>query len=309
METFPFKKYQIEKSDLVKKFKYAQKNNHVSVATNNVTGQKLKYFMGLIILENKTIIRMSDFSDYFQEKYRLSAKLWGQPCSPIDYWLQEKETNGIELTKPQLFKKVKQCTSFSPTIMRGLIKMFKPKTILDPCAGWGDRLVTAILDENKINKYIGIDPNKSLHKGYQKIIKTYAKTEYYPKYELICGCAEDIVSKLDETFDMVFTSPPYFDLEIYEEDNVNSSTNKFPTFDSWFDNFLVKMIVDCSTKLSKDGVICININDIPNHNIIEPLIQKINELTDLSFQGIIYFGDPQCKSYLYQPILVWNKAD
>jgi 16S rRNA G966 N2-methylase RsmD len=98
---------------------------------------------------------------------------------------------------------------FKPAVARFVYKKFKPKRILDFTAGWGGRLLAAMsLDID----YIGIDSNKQLRLPYKKMIETYPSKSninmYFKK-------AEDMdFSKLPE-YDLVFTSPPYFDLEIY----------------------------------------------------------------------------------------------
>ena len=90
-------------------------------------------------------------------------------------------------------------------------KKNKAKKVLDFTAGWGARLIAAMaLDID----YTGIDANKALKPGYDKIIKTlspYSKS----KVKMIFKKAETVdISKLK--YDFVFTSPPYEYLEVYE---------------------------------------------------------------------------------------------
>ena len=90
-------------------------------------------------------------------------------------------------------------------------KKNKATKVLDFTAGWGARLIAAMaLDID----YTGIDANKALKPGYDKIIKTlspYSKS----KVKMIFKKAETVdISKLK--YDFVFTSPPYEYLEVYE---------------------------------------------------------------------------------------------
>ena len=62
-------------------------------------------------------------------------------------------------------------------MLRVLIKKIKATKVLDFTAGWGARLIAAMaLDID----YTGIDANKALKPGYDKIIKTlrpYSKSK------------------------------------------------------------------------------------------------------------------------------------
>ena len=86
-----------------------------------------------------------------------------------------------------------------------MYKKYKATRVLDFTAGWGARMVAAMaLDID----YIGIDSNKSLKPGYDKLIsllKPYTKS----KIKMIYKEAQKVnMSKLGK-FDSVFTSPPY----------------------------------------------------------------------------------------------------
>ena len=280
---------------------YASQNCRTSFSENNLTKQDLKHYVGLIIVENKTVDRMTILSDYFQEQNRIQAKR-NDDQSPEEYF--EKNPNK---TRDEIKKNVKECTNFCPTIIGCLIKLFHSKNILDFSSGWGDRLVGAMLFDRKIKRYVGIDPNKKLHTGYKNMIKLYLPKHSHSKYEMICGCAEDELETINEKFDLVCTSPPYFDLEVYDENDENQSVKRFPEFENWYNNFLLKCINLSGDKLLKGGMLAININDFGKYNIVDRLINDMNKNIELKFNGIIYFGNPKCKTQIYQPILMWEK--
>ena len=101
---------------------------------------------------------------------------------------------------------------FRPLMAMEVYTMFKPTCVLDFTCGWGGRLLGAcVLD---VPQYIGIDSNKHLAKPYHSLT-TFLKEQ---------GAKTDIQLFFEDalTFDystlkynMVFTSPPYYDLEIY----------------------------------------------------------------------------------------------
>ena len=88
--------------------------------------------------------------------------------------------------------------------------MFDVKTILDPFAGFGGRMVGAML---RNIKYIGIDSNLSLKPDYERLLSDF-KGEYNSSVKLYFQSSLDFdFSKVE--YDMVFTSPPYFNIEQY----------------------------------------------------------------------------------------------
>ena len=90
--------------------------------------------------------------------------------------------------------------------------MFKSKDVLDFSSGWGDRL-NAFLSCTDTESYFGIDPNTNLYEGYNQQIQKFNTNK---KISMNHGCSEDI--KIPEnSFDTVFTSPPYFMIEEYEK--------------------------------------------------------------------------------------------
>ena len=94
--------------------------------------------------------------------------------------------------------------------------------VLDFTAGWGARMVAAIAGEID---YIGIDSNVNLKPGYQRILdalKPFKKS----KVKLFFKKAEEVdFSKLPR-YDLVFTSPPYEYLEVYESMKNYEGTGK-----------------------------------------------------------------------------------
>lgn len=98
---------------------------------------------------------------------------------------------------------------FNNTGMNYLIKKYDVKSIYDPCAGWGERLLTACLNHVR---YLGCDINSDLQVGYQDLINHYHLQD--------CNVVCDDSSKLDmreHAHDCVFTCPPYENTEMYTD--------------------------------------------------------------------------------------------
>jgi len=136
-------------------------------------------------------------------------------------------------------------SQFKPVVAKYLYSKFKAKKVLDFTAGWGGRMLGAMaLDIN----YIGIDTNISLKKEYMDIMRTYpTKSEI----KMIWSKAEEVdYSKLD--YDFVFTSPPYINLEKYDN---------MPKYDedNFFEEFLYPTIENSYRNLPRKKWFCLNI--------------------------------------------------
>lgn len=104
-------------------------------------------------------------------------------------------------------------TSFNSSLMRQVIDKYKVKSVYDPCAGWGERMMTC----GKLGvKYEGCDINSELFDGYKKL------------YELIDGFKpvlhnNDSANQLvTGDVDAVITCPPYKGIEVYSDNGAEN---------------------------------------------------------------------------------------
>lgn len=128
-------------------------------------------------------------------------------------------------------------SSFDVTTMLDVFSKYNVKSIYDPCAGWGERLLACGI--NNIS-YIGCDINPDLHVGYNKLIQHYE----LQNVSVIC----DDSSNYDATnnaHDTVFTCPPYGNREIYTE--VGAENLSDDEFLLWW-NSVVKHSISPTTK-------------------------------------------------------------
>ena len=126
--------------------------------------------------------------------------------------------------------------------------------VLDPCHGWGGRLVGALLAD--VNSYVGIDPSPVAHKGVERTyyaFKDYTETK---NVQLIQKCFEDVKLE-DESFDIALTSPPYFDVEQYEGDK--TSHIRYNKYDKWVEGFYKPLIANTYKALREGGVFVLQV--------------------------------------------------
>ena len=144
---------------------------------------------------------------------------------------------------------------FKPLKAKQVYEQFKPTVVLDPCMGWGGRLLGAV--SHKVPHYIGIDLNVNLKEAYQSMVQTLnelTKLDKLTKIDLhFCDAVGFDYSTLK--YDMIFTSPPYFNTELY------SHTNK-KTKQEWIDQFYKPLFQNTFENLLVGGWMCINVSKV-----------------------------------------------
>lgn len=112
---------------------------------------------------------------------------------------------------------------FSPLWIKWFIEKYEIKSIYDPCAGWGQRL----LGSHNI-KYIGNDIDARTTEGLVKIKNEFNLNAYIYNNDATCFSP-------DCEYDAVFTCPPYFNVEEYTGEN--TSTKRYPSYEEWLKYF------------------------------------------------------------------------
>jgi len=75
---------------------------------------------------------------------------------------------------------------------------------------------------------------------------------------------------LNDKYDLVFTSPPFFNTEIYNEDK-NQSSNKFDKYKKWLDEFLFKIVDESHRLLNDSGHLVLNVKNLVYYKIADDL--------------------------------------
>jgi hypothetical protein len=138
-------------------------------------------------------------------------------------------------------------SAFKPSVAKWIYCKLGAKNILDFSAGWGGRLVGAMVLPN--TTYIGIDTNKDLKKGYDKMI---AEMGVAKRARMIYADSAKVdYSKLN--YDTVFTSPPYFTLEKYED------MPSYETREAFNEDFYFPVLRKVWSGLKRGGKLALNI--------------------------------------------------
>ena len=150
-------------------------------------------------------------------------------------------------------------TNFRPTAAKAIIDRFSPEDgrVLDFCAGYGGRLLGAM---SLRRRYIGIEPARAQIRGLRRLHR--AVEALAPgTAELHHACAEDLLPTLpSRSVDLVFSSPPYFNLERYSNERTQSF-RRYPTYPMWCESFLAVVIQEARRVLRPDGHFVVNVAD------------------------------------------------
>jgi hypothetical protein len=186
---------------------------------------------------------------------------------------------------------------FDPLLALDVYCKYKPTCVLDFTMGWGGRLVGACAAG--VPKYIGIDNNKQLESPYKKLTaflrkqqqenrqqeekSEVVKTEIDLRFE--DALAVDY-SKLE--YDMVLTSPPYYNIELY-------TATKEQSEEEWNTKFYVPLFTETFKHMKKGGHYCLNIPIDVYENVATKVLGKCDEKIPLAKMNRI----KSKKEYIY----------
>lgn len=250
-------------------------------------------------------------SNYYFQPYRVKTKIgkWSHYSAWND---PEKRKQIIEIDKkinrdtPQIIGtpagiqsamrlSLGSVNQFKPYIaICAVYDRFKPKRVLDISAGWGDRLIGAMA---KNIDYIGIDQNKKLEKPYTQMISDF-KNNTTSNVRMIFEKSQDVDYSKLPPYDLIFTSPPYFDLEKYE------GMETFKNKEDFIENYWKPTVIPAFKHLDKGGHMALNMPEEMYKPLIK-IIDKADIKIKMPIQNRNNWKDGNVKKFEY--IYIWKK--
>jgi hypothetical protein len=151
---------------------------------------------------------------------------------------------------------------FKPLTAIQIYQQFQPQSVLDPTMGWGGRLVGAAACD--VPNYIGIDMNTDLEKPYEDMIAFLREDNSGTKISVMFQDALTVDYSLLE-YDMVFTSPPYYNREIYQH------SQTFSTQIEWETLFYIPLFTKTMDGMQLGGHYCLNVPHAIYKRVCVPL--------------------------------------
>lgn len=296
--------------DLLPKLANHRKNLSLATFAHNFDGQ---YIMAIY----DDLTDYKDFnvmSDYWTEDERLEAHRDGHP-SPLECWAKNRQAilkkaktlrglHPLAAQREAVYMMCKEVSSQRPMAVFILQKLLDVTSHLEMCCGFGNNLLASIA--SGVKTFVGVEPRESLHLKYKKIIEFFGVAK---GYSTIVGAFED-VDLGTQKFDLVYSSPPYFRFEIYDDIGENQSVNKYKDFEEWYNSFLLASCIKGWNHTKKGGHFAIIINHV---NLQETYVYKLLDDLDSLFDNAEYKGMlpfarfNQNKVSKAQPIFIWKK--
>lgn len=170
----------------------------------------------------------------------------------------------------------------NPLVPYSINTYLQGEKVFSPTLGWGS-YAYGFLECPWVEEYVGVDVIPSVCKK----VADFAKEYYGSKQTTIfCEPSENLMKldgfsdKYHEYFDVVFFSPPYYRLELYEGENQSTTVHK--TYLDWLDNYWGKTIELCYWVLKKGGKLCYILSDYGTKKQFD-LLHDMNHITKLKF--------------------------
>lgn len=209
-----------------------------------------------VILRDKFIEPPFSILDTKSGNWQRRKKLWGTLGIKSEIGRDAKVINMDTTAKEN--NTANYVSIFDPALCEVLYHWFCPKngSILDPFAGGSVRGIVA----NKLGfNYTGIDiREEQIQSNYQQGNEILG--DKCPKW--ICNDSNKELDLFDCSFDMVFSCPPYADLEVYSDLDGDISNKPYKDF-----LLLYESIIEKSCKLLKSGgYACFVVGEVRDKN-------------------------------------------
>jgi len=254
---------------------------------------------------------LSNFPEFWKVKRYGKQSPWevfwnkNKLCKVINDCIKYKNNVSASILRSEL-RTFGGVVNFRPVVAKSLYDKYCPVggRILDPCAGWGGRLLGFYCSD--AGEYVGIDACSDTIKGL-KHMKTILDRTEDKKVSLNYAMFEKFNLGCDE-FDMVFTSPPYWKKELYFGEL--QSHKQYKSYEEWVGNFLYKLLDKSIKCLKNEGVFVLNVADIIIDNKKYTIEQDVLNYMDgkMQFEHVykminknFYSNKERC-----EPIFVWK---
>lgn len=267
-------------------------------------------------------------TDYFTEDARMMARYKDEP-TPIEYFHEHSEELFLETVKimnpygssklninPKsrkfmmyfrdvIWKHTSEANNFKLNVAKELYNIVNAKYILDGSSGWGDRMLGAAL-RKETKHYTCFDPNPLLTKGYEFMMA------FINNNRKLNGMDEMVIQYHQESFldadqylsgtlyDTFLSSPPFWDLEIYNEKDEQQSVQGIHSYEEWLDKFYYPYLKMAVKYIKSGGHIVLYITDTKSFNMITKTFEMMGDLP-VQYSGAILMAAGKA------PIFIWKK--
>jgi 16S rRNA G966 N2-methylase RsmD len=230
--------------------------NISTIASTERIGMKLceHFFPNFFDIQNK---KGDSFKSLWKAENLEKVLRWNRKSHSTPYLSELKRGIYFNFNLPK-------STMFRPQIAKMVVANLGVKRVLDPCAGWGGRMIGCV---SAGADYVAFEPNT---KTYQGLVNLSEFLGIQSKVKLINDSALTMEKYELGKFDCVLTSPPYFNLEVYTDELTQSITD-CETYEDWIEKFMKPLIQKSISHLEIDGWSCWNVHNVGKMKMIEDI--------------------------------------
>lgn len=220
-------------------------------------------------IDDKDVISFDSYGDHAEHAGKLTENYIVPPFSVLDarqgYWQERKRywlelTGDLSETRDGEYGKIGTgwlnainggTSNFDPVLAEVMYKWFNVEGghILDP---FGGEQTKGVVAGELGYKYSGCEIRAD------QVKLNASCTEKYPNVKYYCGDSNEISTIIKgRGFDMCFTSPPYYDLEVYSADDM-SALGTYEEFMAMYKNIFTQ----CYDMLADDTFLVIKVGEI-----------------------------------------------
>lgn len=154
------------------------------------------------------------------------------------------------------------------------VRLIKGKNglIVDMVCGWGTRMLSAAITDNN---YVGFEVNEPLIEKLNELGNDIKK--FKPDFVFSIRSQDSAIfePRLFDKCDQIITSPPYFDVEVYEQ---RTDTVYAGTYADFYAQFLKPMIDNAINYTKTGGQVMVNIKDYPDKPMMSDIVNEWGNL-------------------------------
>lgn len=164
-------------------------------------------------------------------------------------------------------------TMYRPQMAKMVVSNLGGVNVFDPCAGWGGRMLGSIAAGAEM--YTAFEPNTETYNNLLRLIEFLGIKN---KVQLYKDSALNMYKYDIKDVDVVLTSPPYFDLEVYTHEDTQSITG-CTSYQMWVDKFLEPLVIGALSTLKPTGWSCWNVHNVGKMKMIDDVAQIHEKFT------------------------------
>lgn len=260
------------------KFHYDVNDIKHALSTNVCEDKRCKWARsGLSLLDDVFPHRMNSRRD----RNKSVAEAWNDPFffSTAIHQLAKNDRTFTPLNiRGELINLVKAPAHFNPSVAASILNEFKPVRVLDPMIGWGGRSLAALCNP-RVRRFVGCDlQSNSVASAHRlaHIVNTRASYDFHHVD------STRWMGETHERFDLVLTSPPFFNTERYE--GVESTDD----LNLWYQTFFIPFLSGCKRVLTNRGRVVLHLEDAGKVQMVKLLHRALNTVNMKIVDSYIY---------------------